>query len=254
MKIEEQLMTYKVAVRMKPNEEKIQQTIQKSKETFLLAEQSKLLTFYEFLLTQLKLIRKRWWFLQILLLFILWETIIFSDENIYVIRSMGVLASLFVILMIPELWKNRTSNSIEIESTSYYSLKQIYATRMLLFGIVDIFYITIFCGMASAIFHFTAIELIVQFLLPMTVTACICLGFLCSRHLMNEVLTITFCMIWCAVWSFIILNNSLYIMIAVPIWLGLFVVALAFICVCIYRILNFCIEYWEEPIYGINIE
>ena len=52
---------------------------------------------------------------------------------------MGVVATLFVILIIPELWKNRSCECMEIEATSYYSLKQVYATRMLLFGVTDVF-------------------------------------------------------------------------------------------------------------------
>mgnify|MGYP006990195710 CR=1 FL=1 len=48
-------------------------------------------------------------------------------------RILGVVASLFIILIIPELWKNQTYQSMEIEATSYYSLRQIYAARMSLF-------------------------------------------------------------------------------------------------------------------------
>ena len=55
-------------------------------------------------------------------------------EAVYIQRSMGVIASLFVILIIPELWKNRTFQCMEIEASSYYSLRQVYAARMLLFG------------------------------------------------------------------------------------------------------------------------
>lgn len=77
---------------------------------------------------------------------------------------MGVAAALFVILIIPELWKNRSCECMEIEAASYYSLKQVYAARMLLFGVTDVFLITLFLGTASAGLNIGLSELVVQFL------------------------------------------------------------------------------------------
>ena len=44
-----------------PREEKIRETIEISKETFLREEAGKMLSYPSFLYTQLRLIRKRWW-------------------------------------------------------------------------------------------------------------------------------------------------------------------------------------------------
>ncbi|MDM8211473.1 RNA polymerase sigma factor [Mediterraneibacter glycyrrhizinilyticus] len=46
--------------------------------------------------------------------------------------------TLFAILIIPELWKNRANCCMEIEGSTYYALRQIYSARILLFGLADI--------------------------------------------------------------------------------------------------------------------
>ena len=166
-------------------------------------------------------------------------------DEIYLKRSMGVVATLFVILIIPELWKNRSCECMEIEAASYYSLKQVYATRMLLFGITDIFFITVFLGVASAGLHYELSELVVQFLFPLCVTACICFGILCSKHAFSETVAIVLCVIWSAVWLFIVLNENVYIMVTVPIWSALLGVTILFIAFAIYRILKNCNQYLE---------
>ena len=122
MNLEEQLMTYKKRIQIELREEKIQETIRKSKETFLVSEQERMLSYHEFLWSQFKLIRKRWWGLQFLLLFLLGATLASAYEDNYIQRCMGVMASTFVILIIPELWKNRSCHCLEIEEASYYSL------------------------------------------------------------------------------------------------------------------------------------
>ena len=102
---EKQLEDYKKETHIEPREEKIQETIQKSKEAFFRAEEEKTLSYYEFVLGQFRLIRKRWWFFQIVLLVFLWLILISVKDDAYVQRSLGIIASLFVILIIPELWK-----------------------------------------------------------------------------------------------------------------------------------------------------
>lgn len=245
MNPEERIQRYKEIVQREPQEEKVQETILKSKTAFFVAEKERLLSYREFLWTQLEVIQKRWWILQFLILAVLWIALSSIHDEIYIKRSMGVAASLFVILIIPELWKNRSCECMEIEAASYYSLKQVYAARMMLFGIMDIFLITIFLGSASSRLHFELSELIIQFLFPLCVTACICFGILCSKYSFDETTVIILCVIWSAVWLFIVLNESVYSIIAVPVWMALLGFALLLLAVTVYRILKNCNEYLE---------
>ncbi len=245
MNLEEMIGRYRETTQIKPQEKKIQETICMSKNAFFMAEQEKTLSYHEFLWTQLKVIQKRWWFFQFLILVALWIALSSIQDEIYITRSMGVAASLFVILIIPELWKNRSCECMEVEASSYYSLKQIYAARMLLFGIIDIFFITLFLGTISAGLHFELFELIVQFLFPLCVTACICFGILCSKCFFSETAAIILCILWSAVWLFIVVNESIYTIITIPIWLTLLGLAVLFLAFTVYRILKSCDKYLE---------
>lgn len=250
----EEVKMYKEVVQLKPHEKKIQETILKSKNAFLAAEQEKVLSYREFLWTQLKVIKKRWWILQFLILFALWIALFSVHDETYIQRSMGVVATLFVILVIPELWKSRSCSCMEIEAASYYSLKQLYAARMLLFGIADLFFITLFLGTASAGLHFELMELIIQFLFPLCVTACICFGILCSKYFFSETVVIILCILWSTVWLFIVLNESIYPVIAVPVWIALLGIAILFLTFTVYRILKSCDNYLEVSFDEIRTE
>lgn len=252
MTFEDKLKSYKKTTQIPAKEDAIQRTIQMSKATFYASEQDKVMPYHEFLLAQFKMIQKRWWGFQFLLLILFWITFPLSVEMESVQRSMGVTASLFIILVIPELWKNRNYQSMEIEAASYYSLRQIYAARMTLFGIVDVVFITLFCGMASTALNLALSELLTQFLFPMAITACICFGILCSKHHFNEFAAIGMCIIWSGFWWLLILNETIYALITMPVWIGLLGIALVFLSFAIHRTLNNCNNYWEVNLNGIK--
>lgn len=254
MNLEEQLMTYKKSVQRKPQKEKIQETIRTSKEVFFASEQEKMLSYHEFLWSQFKLVQKRWWILQFLLLSMLGAALVSSYEESYIQRGMGIMAAIFVILIIPELWKNRSCCCMEIEESSYYSLRQIYSARMVLFGIVDVLLLTAFCGTMTIGLNIEFTKLLVQFLLPMLVTACICFGTLCSKHIMDETVAIILCILWCGTWLVITLDEKIYTMITLPIWLICIGLSFGFLCIAICRTLNNCNNYWEVGFDEIRIE
>lgn len=246
MNLDEQIKKYKEKKEIHPREEKIQETIETSKESFLLAEAGKILSYRSFLYIQFRLIKKRWWLFQILILIALWAIFPLADDALYAYRSMGVAAALFIILIIPELWKNRTNQCMEVESATYYSLKQVYSARMLLFGIVDVSIITVFCGIASVSLKLSLTDLLIQFLFPLVVTACICFGILCSKRAFNETVAVGMCIIWSAVWWFILLDDRIYTAITIPVWVALFGIALIFMAFTVYRSIHQCERIWEE--------
>lgn len=120
--------------------------------------------------------------------------------------------------IIPEFWKSQTYQSMEIEFVSYYSLLQIYSARMLLFGIVDIVLISVFCWLTFFTLNVTLLQILIQFILPMTVTAGICFGMLDSKRPLNEAVAIIMCIGWSSVWSFIVLYERIYAEITYPVW------------------------------------
>lgn len=245
MGLEERLKNYRDATQTEPGDEKIRETVARCKNTFFMAEKEKMLPYHEFLWMQLRAMQKRWWLLQFLLLTMLWMILSSVQEELYITRSMGVAAPLFVILIIPELWKNRTYGCMEIEAVTYYSLRQVYAARMLLFGITDVFLLTIFCGTASVGLHYDLSYLLVQFLFPLAVTACICFGILCSRRCLSETTAILLCIIWSAGWLFIVLNNEIYARIAIPVWGALLCGMILFLVFAVCRVIHMSNQYLE---------
>lgn len=245
MTVENWLMKYKDRKEIVPDNQKIEAAVKKSLDVFYLAEQERMLSYHEFLWTQLKLIQKRWWILQFLLLLILWFVLRDIEEDFYIQRSLGIIASLFVILVIPEFWKNRGNQCMEIEAVSYFPLRQIYAARLLLFGIVDLFLLTVFCGAATITLHLELLQLTVQFLFPLSVTAGICFGTLCSNHSFSEASAVALCVLWSAVWLLIVLNETIYTKVTPPIWIALIGVAILYIFSALYRLLKNCTQYWE---------
>lgn len=233
-------------------EEKIQETIRRSCSAFYMAEQERTLSYQDFLWIQLKIIPKKWWVFQSFILLALWMVLRIVPDATIPKRSMGVAASLFVILIIPELWKNRVCGSMEIEAASYYSLRQIYAARMLLFGITDVFLLTLFCGTASVQLDFKLSQLVIHFLFPLCVTACICFGILCSRYFLSETMAVVLCLVWSAAWMLIVINDNVYERITMPVWFLLLGLAVTILASAIYRILKNCNCYREVLFDGIK--
>lgn len=233
-------------------EEKIQETIRRSRSAFYMAEQERTLSYRDFLWIQLKIIPKKWWVFQAFILLVLFMVLKAVPDVTLLGRSMGVAASLFVILIIPELWKNRVCGSMEIEAAAYYSLRQIYAARMMLFGITDIFLLTLFCGMASVRLGLELSQLIIHFLFPLCVTACICFGILCSRYFFSEAMAVAMCFVWSGIWMLIIINDNIYEKITLPIWYSLLGLAILFLMSAVYRILKKCNHYLEVLSDGIK--
>ena len=92
-----------------PNEEKIVDTVNKSIEIFCLKEQEKMLTYREFLWIQFCVTQKKWWLLQMLLLTGMGFILSYNQDAFYVQRGLGIASVLFVILIITELWTNRSN-------------------------------------------------------------------------------------------------------------------------------------------------
>lgn len=252
--VEGRLKQYRNKEVLIADEQKIQMVIDKSMTVFYEKEQKGMLSYHEFLWAQLKMVQKRWWMLQFFLLWLLWEILKNTGEEIYMERSMGVMATLFVILVIPEFWKNKSSQSMEIEAAAYYSLRQVYAARILLFGIMDVFLLTIFCSAAAFGLHVTIWQLMVQFLFPMSVTACICFRMLCSRHAFQETAAIALCIFWSMVWMVLIMNERIYTKLTMPVWGMLMAMAVFYAAFALYRLLKRCDHDWEVSQNGIELQ
>ena len=107
------------------SEARIEDTVQKSIRTFYRSEKRREPSYLYFLYVQLCYTKKRWWILQAALLagFLVFTGRILSDESAQ--KALGVLASLFVILIIPSFFREESQQMSELESTLFFSLREV---------------------------------------------------------------------------------------------------------------------------------
>lgn len=213
----------------------LQKTIEKSKIAFFKAEAETSLSPVEFLYQQSKYIHKRWWLLQAVVLFLLWSILNVTGSNAYLQRSAGTAAPLFTILILPELWKNRNSDAIEIECTAYYSLRQIYAARICLFAFIDFLLLFSFTIAVIITKKILFQDIIFPFFLSYIINCCICFHCFYNQRISSETFSIFLCTIWSYLWIQIMSYETLYSAISLPIWYCFFILALFYLFFCIYR-------------------
>ena len=207
-------LTYDVLI----NEDNVRDTIAVSKSAFLSGEAEQMVSPGDFLFLQSRLIQKRWWFLQGLLLAFVCLFLCHMETDYLIRRALGLAGPLFVILILPELWKNRNFDAMEVECTTYYTIRSIYAARLTLFAGVDLLLLSAFFAVASVFAKITVWEMLIQFVLPFNVTCCICFRTLYAKRIRSEALAMLLCILWTSCWAMLIMSNAVYSMISVPIW------------------------------------
>ena len=217
------------------DEAKIQKTIAASREAFLTGESERTMSHMEFLYQQCKYIKKRWWLMQGLLLAFVCFLLLGAETDALVRRTLGLAGPLFVILIYPEIWKNRSIDALEVECTTFYTLRSIYAARLTLFAGVDVAMLSVFYTGASLLTRLTLWQMLTQFLLPFNVTCCICFETLYSKRVHSQTLSLFLCILWAGVWSLLVLNNAVFRAISVPAWVALLTASVLFLGYTLYR-------------------
>ena len=227
------------------DESKIQKTIAVSKEAFLSEESEQTVSHIEFLYQQCKFIKKRWWLMQGMLLAFVCFLINHSETDFTVRRILGLTGPLFVILIYPEIWKNRSCDALEIECTTFYTLRSIYAARLTLFAGVDMALLSAFYAVATLLSRMTLWEMLTQFMLPFNVTCCICFGTLSSRRVESAHPAMLLGLVWVAAWSLLLSRSAVYDTIAAPVWGALLLLSLSYMVFAVRRAMRECENNWE---------
>lgn len=230
------------------SEEKENRAIEAAKKAFYEGEQERDASFPEFLYEQSRYIQKRWWILQAAVLMGLWWLLVYTESGAYVKKGMGMAASLFAVLIMPELWKNRNTGAMEIEGTTFYTLRQMYAARIMAFALADGFILGIFFAAASLSGRITMWEAVVQFFIPFNISCCICFGTLYSRKTGSEVFSVFLCMMWDAVWFLFLLQEPIYEAVTKPVWALIFISSVLYLFYCVSRGQKKWRQMWEVQI------
>ena len=222
-------MKYRIPMDIPVCEDKIQKTIAASKAAFAAGEASQPLSSAEFLYQQSRYIRKCWWMVQALLLLGVCLMLHALESDYLVRRTLGIAAPLFATLILPEFWKNRNCDAMEVAKTTFYTLRQIYAARLTLFAGVDMLLLTAFFLGTSLLTKISTFELLTQFLLPFNVSCCICFRCLYGGRNSSEALSILLCAIWTGLWVLVVLHEAIYDAISVPIWMAFLATSAAYL-------------------------
>lgn len=226
-------------------DKEISQIVKKAGNVLYEQAEKNMLSYHQFLNIQLKQIQKRWWVLQAFLLIMICFWIHSDRDGYYVNRSLGIAGAMFIIFLVPELWKNEKNKCLEIEMSSYFSIRQIYAARICILGIVDIFMITVF----GVVVHFACDQpvysIVFRFLLPMVVTASICFKTLDGKNALNSGCAIIMCFIWVGIWWGITSIGGIYDAVIYPIWAVVLMAAIIYLIITIKQFFDNCNKYWE---------
>lgn len=230
-------------------EEKIQQTIAAS--ALALPDSTRRMSYFEFLHSQLPFIQKRWWAIQAVLLMTTGILLQWMDSSFGIRRCLGIAAPLFAVLILPELWKNRSYEATEVESATYFTLRQIYAARLTLFAGMDVLLLSLFLVSTSTNMPITIWELAIQFVFPFCVSCCICLFCLYNCRTGSEVLPLFLCFIWAGIWLLIILDDRIFNQVSALGWGMLLAASVLFMGYCILRGQKQLQKQWEvKPIWN----
>lgn len=194
-------------------------------------QKDRTLSYAEFLFLQSYFIQKRWWVLQTLFLLGLWILLGDKSDEAYLFRLLGMGAPLFVSLILPEIWKNRRYYSMEIERSSFYSIRQIYSARMVLFAFVDILLLTLFLGVSGLDLEI----FIINFILPLNICCSICFRLLYAPRASIELTVFAF-VVWTGLWIAILMNDAWYQRFILPMWGLYFTLSLAYLIFNIYKL------------------
>lgn len=238
--IEKRLRAYGQDDYIKPDKSMVRKTIENARQCFYEEAENTEMSYLDFLYEQIHYIKKRWWVLQFFALFLTGWWIHELEDVMRIQRLMGISASLFVIMVIPEIWKSRSAHSLEIEGVSYFSLRQIYAAKMLIFAVVDSIFLCLFAGAVTMTTAVSIEEIVIQFFLPMIVTCCICLHTLRSRYEESEYMACFLSLLWSSAWVLLTLNDKVYQAISAPVWIGLCGVAFLFLTYSVRRVMKEC--------------
>ncbi|MBM6766027.1 hypothetical protein H5996_08970 [Faecalicoccus pleomorphus] len=220
-------------------EEHIQQTVEKSITAFWDHEKRQSSSIAEFLYSQFLFIRKRWWILQFGCLLLLWLILNMGFSQVVERKAIAIIIPVFTVLILPELWRTRQCRMEEIENSSVYTTKDIYIARMVLFGIVDLFGLTLLWTLVcmQGIEH-----LIFELLIPFNGVCILMLASLTFYSGREFYLPISLTFIFTLAWFLLLSNEQLYAQISYSLWFGFFLFSLIVLLIISYQLIHRCEE------------
>lgn len=106
--------------------------------------------------------------------------------------------------------------------------------------------LSVFLITSTFVLQIAFMDILIQFILPMNVTCCICFRLLCSKGDDYVSSTLFSCLIWIAVWTLVVLKDSIYEHISTSIWCGMMILSVLYLCYSIWRVWKCSERYYES--------
>ena len=215
------------------DEKKLLQTIDVAKKEYRKQMLLEPMNCFEFLFQQMLYLNKRYWLTQLAVFFAAAFSLGFMNlydgigEN--KIRYCAIFAPILIIFSIPELWKNISTNAYEVENTTYYDLRKVYLSRLVLVGMFDLIIATLLTVIIVQGSGFSTYEAIIYFFVPFNFNCCICFSLLCSRKICSEFIAVSACISGAAFWYLLVKNYHVYELLQIKTWYLLLILSFLYL-------------------------
>ncbi len=158
----------------------------------------------------------------------------------------SIYAPLLIIFSIPELWRNISAASYEVEGTTYFDLRKLYFSRLVLVGMMDLILATVLTVITVQTSGFSAYEAVIYFFVPFNLNCCICFTLLCSkRKICSELISAVCCIGGAMFWYLIVKQYHVYELLQMKIWYLLLILSFSYLVFAGKRILESSRGYLE---------
>lgn len=215
------------------DEEKMLNTIKAAKKEYQKQMLLKPMSGFEFLFQQMLFLNKRYWLTQLIVFFVSAFSLGFMNLNSGIGENKmvycAVFAPLLIIFSIPELWKNISANAYEVENTTYYDLRKVYLSRLILVGMFDLIIATLLTGIIAHTNGFSAYTAIIYFFVPFNLNCCICFFVLCSTKMRSELIALSSCLIGAFFWYLLVRDYHVYELLGIKTWYLLLILSFVYL-------------------------
>ncbi len=230
------------------DEEKLIQTIEAAKKKYRTQMLMAPLSRWEFLFQQMLSLSKTYWVTQIIVFFTAAFGLSFMsfDMSNKKISYCAIYAPLLIVFSIPELWKNISTGTYEVENTTYFDLRKVYLSRLLLVGMLDLILATMLTIITIKTSGFSMYEAVIYFFVPFNFNCCICFSLLGSRSVMfSKILAVGACSSGAAFWYLLVKDYHVYELLQLRIWYVLLALSFGYLIFSVKRIVKSSRSYLE---------
>lgn len=212
------------------DEKKMMNTIEKSKKEYRRQMLLEPMSSLEFLFQQMLSLSKRYWFMQLIVFFTAAFTLGLGGISKSKMSYCAIYAPLLIIFSIPELWKNISTSAYEVENTTYFDLRKVYLSRLVLVGMLDLILLTILTVITAQTGGVSMYESAIYFFVPFNFDCCICFSLLWSkRKICSELLAGGSCISGAIFWYLLVKNYHVYELLQTRTWYVLLILSLGYL-------------------------